>query len=384
MKNIVICFDGTWNSIDAQYPTNVVKTAQMISARTSSNVAQVVFYDQGVGSSRTPFASSINQLLGGAFGAGLLDNIEDAYRFLNLNYAPGDRIYLFGFSRGAFSARSFGGLLRTCGILRKEHIAHAQEALDIYQHRDAKAGADAPNCTAFRAQYAIASSSPGDGQHPLAVQYVGVWDTVGSLGIPAGFVFADTFNQRYQFHDLSLSRIVQHARHAIAIDERRLTFKPTLWDNLDTLNEAASNASRSLDGGQPYLQQWFPGDHATIGGGGDVNGLWQASLVWVVEGAIACGLGVDPQRLEEYRTNIRYGESVRCMKRPVFTLSSISFLGWRRGPDAGHEKDVSDIAQQRIAASPEKLFEKRPYRPRSLKKVLPAILGRSRPPAELS
>ncbi|MFX8840827.1 hypothetical protein ABTM78_20950, partial [Acinetobacter baumannii] len=86
-------------------------------------------------------------------------------------------------------------------------------------------------------------------------------------------------------------------------------------DNLDTLNEAASNASRSLDGGQPYLQQWFPGDHATIGGGGDVNGLWQASLVWVVEGAIACGLGVDPQRLEEYRTNIRYGESVRCMKR---------------------------------------------------------------------
>src|SRR5262249_4327192 len=122
VKNIVVCFDGTWNTADAEYPTNVVKTAQLVVPTDARGVAQVVFYDQGVGSMQVAFGNAINNFLGGAFGVGLMDNIESAYRFLAFNYEPDDRIFIFGFSRGAFSARSFGGLVRTCGILRKEHV----------------------------------------------------------------------------------------------------------------------------------------------------------------------------------------------------------------------------------------------------------------------
>ena len=119
MKNIVLCFDGTWNTADAAYPTNVVKTAQLILPDDSTGADQVVFYDAGVGSMQVAFGSSINNFLGGAFGVGLMENIEDAYRFLTFNYTPGDKIFIFGFSRGAYSARSFGGLIRSQAARRE-------------------------------------------------------------------------------------------------------------------------------------------------------------------------------------------------------------------------------------------------------------------------
>jgi uncharacterized protein (DUF2235 family) len=100
MKNIVVCFDGTWNTADAEFPTNVVKTAQMV-LPSGKDVEQILFYDPGVGSMQVAFGASINNFLGGAFGVGLMENIVDAYRFLTFNYAPGDHIFVFGFSRGA-------------------------------------------------------------------------------------------------------------------------------------------------------------------------------------------------------------------------------------------------------------------------------------------
>ena len=133
MKNVVLCFDGTWNTADAEFPTNVVKTAQMVLPVDASRAEQVVFYDEGVGATRVVVAKSINNFLGGAFGVGLMDNIEQAYRFLAFNYAPGDKIFIFGFSRGAFSARSFCGLIRTCGVLRKENIGKVREAIKLYR-----------------------------------------------------------------------------------------------------------------------------------------------------------------------------------------------------------------------------------------------------------
>src|SRR5262245_28841001 len=146
MKNIVICFDGTWNTADAEFPTNVVKTAKMVLPTDGNGVSQLVFYDEGVGSGQVAFAQTINGLLGGAFGAGLMNNIQNAYRFLAFNYSPGDRIFVFGFSRGAFSARSFGGLLRSCGVLNKEHIRRVGEAVTTYKNRDSELGADSPEC----------------------------------------------------------------------------------------------------------------------------------------------------------------------------------------------------------------------------------------------
>lgn len=374
MKNIVICFDGTWNTADAEFPTNVVKTAQMVLPADAKGIEQVVFYDEGVGSTRAVVAKSINNFLGGAFGVGLMDNIEQAYRFLTLNYTPGDKVFIFGFSRGAFSARSFGGLIRTCGVLHKGQISKIQEAIKLYQNRDRKDGPDTKECIAFRQHNSFAAftgdRARGSGDpHPLTVEYMGLWDTVGALGLPRHFIFAHTFNKKYQFHDVTLSRMVKSARHALSIDEKRSTFAPARWRNLHELNEAAAKQDRN-PAASPYLQIWFPGDHASVGGGGDVNGLWQATLAWVVEGALLRGLAVDQARLDGYRKDIDHKASVYCMKRRTFSVSSISLRRWRKGPDENGLSQVSDVARQRIREPAANLHEKRSYRPKSLRAVL--------------
>lgn len=374
MKNVVLCFDGTWNTADAEFPTNVVKTAQLALPVDAKGDEQVVFYDEGVGSTRVVVAKSINNFLGGAFGVGLMDNIERAYRFLAFNYAPGDRIFIFGFSRGAFSARSFCGLIRTCGVLRKENIGRVQEAIKLYQNRDRKDGPDTKECVAFRKEHSFAAftgerTRGADEPHPLMVEYMGLWDTVGALGLPRHFIFAHYFNQKYQFHDVSLSRMVRSARHALAIDERRSTFAPSRWTNLAELNTAAATRDSNTDT-PPYQQVWFPGDHASVGGGGDVNGLWQASLAWVVEGAELRGLLVDQAKLDGYRKDIDCTASVYCMKRRTFSISSLSLRRWRKGPDEDGLSVVSDVAQQRIREPKDKLYEKRPYRPKTLRAVI--------------
>ena len=218
MKNIVICFDGTWNTADAEYPTNVVKTAKMLLPTDANHANQVVFYDEGVGSGRVAFGQTINGLLGGAFGAGLMNNIQSAYRFLAFNYSPGDKIFLFGYSRGAFSARSFGGLLRTCGVLNKEYINRVGEAVAIYKNRDRKLGADAPECIKFRRDYSVASyrssySAAPDTPHPLTVEYMGVWETVGSLGVPSDFLVREPLQPEVS---ISRSRAVAHGKKRAA------------------------------------------------------------------------------------------------------------------------------------------------------------------------
>jgi len=377
MKNIVICFDGTWNTADSEFPTNVVKTAKLLLPTDANGVNQVVFYDEGVGSGQVAFAQTINGLLGGAFGIGLMNNIQNAYRFLAFNYTPGDKIFVFGFSRGAFSARSFGGLLRTCGVLNKEYVGRVGEAITTYKNRDRGLGADAPECVKFRRDWSVASfrssdNAAPDTPHPLAIEYMGIWDTVGSLGVPSDFLFASLFNKKYQFHDLALSRMVKSARHALAIDEKRRTFVATPWENIDELNKHAGRADVAY-ADQPYLQQWFPGDHATVGGGGDVNGLWEATLVWVVEGAQRCGLAVNQATVDTYRANIKHFVSVHCMKRRTFSWSSLSLRRWREGPRKGRESEVSEVARRRIKEAKDQLHERRLYRPKSLREVLQGI-----------
>lgn len=366
MKNIVLCFDGTWNTADAEFPTNVVKTAQLVLPDDSSGADQVVFYDAGVGSMQVAFGSSINNFLGGAFGVGLMENIEDAYRFLAFNYTPGDKIFIFGFSRGAYSARSFCGLIRTCGVLHKQHIGKVREAALLYKNRDRTAGPDAAPCVKFRNDYSMAAfTGQAADKSPLTVQYMGLWDTVGSLGIPSAIPFASRFNKKYAFHDVTLSRMVSSARHALAIDERRRTFAPSRWTNLNELN--TTRAAQAGAGGPLYQQVWFPGDHASVGGGGDVNGLWQASLVWVVEGAKLHGLAVNETTLAGYRADIDCKASVYCMKRRTFSLSSLSFRRSRHGPRDSALSDVSEVAQQRVKAAAADLLEKRRYRPKTLR-----------------
>ena len=269
---------------------------------------QVTFHLDGVGSGRGTgwLARATDHVLGGLFGEGLMATIEAAYRFLVLAYAPGDEIHLFGFSRGAFTARSLAGLIRNCGILERAHAAAIPEALALYRSRGEGNGPDSEAALAFRARYSghvITSAAdtawrqargalPADAV-PLRLRYLGVWDTVGALGVPGHLWLARLLNRGLGFHDTSLSGAVRSARHAVAIDERRRTFPPTLWDNLAALNAAADGA--------PYRQAWFPGDHGSVGGGGAVTVLSNEALVWVAEGALAAGLALDPAAVAAWR-----------------------------------------------------------------------------------
>jgi uncharacterized protein (DUF2235 family) len=392
MKNIVICFDGTWNTSDAPEPTNVVKTARLLTPKDSKGAAQVVFYDAGVGSERVAFGKSINSLLGGAFGAGLLNNIEHAYRSLIFNYAPGDRIFVFGFSRGAFSARSFGGLLRKCGILRKENVHLVGKAIDKYKRKAVHP--DDEECMAFRHEHSVRAwhsakerewrraklGAAADGEMRLQIEYMGIWDTVGAMGVPAHVAFADFFNKRYRFHDCGLSSMVRNGRHALAIDERRRIFDATLWTNVAELNqlvsaEIAEGGATGLRLEPAYLQHWFPGDHGSVGGGGDEVGLSDAALVWIVEGAVALGLGIDSAELSVHRKNINHLAPLHNLKRPAFDVTSFATRKRRKALWEVQPDDLSECARQRLMELPERLPESRAYRPRPLRAIADALVA---------
>ena len=397
MKNIAICFDGTWNTADAPNPTNVVLTARLLTPEDSKGAAQVVFYDAGVGSQRVAFGKSINSLLGGAFGAGLLNNIEHAYRSLIFNYAPGDKIFVFGFSRGAFSARSFGGLLRKCGILRKENVHLVGKAIDKYKRKALHP--DDEECMAFRHEHSVPAWHSAKehewrrgklgaavyGEMRLQIEYMGLWDTVGAMGVPAHVAFADFFNKRYRFHDCNLSSMVRNGRHAVAIDERRRIFDASLWTNVAELNglvsqEIAEGGAMGLRLEPAYLQHWFPGDHGSVGGGGDVHGLSNAALAWVVEGALALGLGVDEAELAKHRGEIDHRSPLHNIRRPAFDVTSFATRRRRKALKDAKADDLSEIARKRLTEAPEHLPEGRAYRPRPLRAIADTFLAVGKSP----
>jgi uncharacterized protein (DUF2235 family) len=275
-KRIVICCDGTWNTPDEQegdaLSTNVVKMAHATRARDDQGVDQVIFYDRGVGTSR-----GADQFIGGALGVGLSQNIEDAYRFLVDNYVEGDELFLFGFSRGAYTARSLAGLIRNCGLLRKLHSDKFQSAYEIYRSKSPADKPDGTGAVAFIRKF----SRPID-----KIKFIGVWDTVGALGIPGLFNFLG--REHFEFHDVRLSRIVENAFHALALDERRQPFLPTLWEQGEDMP------------GQTLEQVWFAGVHSNIGGGYSECGLSDVAFTWMAKKAQSCGLALDEEYVSQH------------------------------------------------------------------------------------
>ena len=367
MKRIVIACDGTWNRLDAPCPTNVAKLAQAVLPKGPDGVAQVVCHLDGVGTGRGTglVARAADRVLGGLLGEGLMATIEAAYRFLVFAYAPGDEIQFFGFSRGAFTARSLAGLIRNCGILERGHAAAIPAALSLYRARSRETGPDSGAALAFRAAHA-AHVTTGTAEAawraaqglpagtPLALGYLGVWDTVGALGVPGHLALARRLNRGVRFHDTSLSGLVRAARHAVSIDERRRTFPPTLWDNLDAMNGGEEG---------PYAQRWFPGDHGAVGGGGAVTALSDAALLWVAEGAAARGLSLDPAVVAAWREGCDCMGPLTAPKpllRRILTLDSAD----RAGPS--HLGELADAALTRWRRDPG-------YRPRPLRRVGPLI-----------
>lgn len=274
MKRLIVCCDGTWQSEDEGTPSNVWKLYRLIADADHEGTAQWAFYQSGVGTNPSSSALMrwVSRVAGGAFGWGLNANIEEIYAWLIREFEPGDQVWLFGFSRGAYTARSVAGLLRNCGILRSNHIGMIDRAMRLYRARGSTSHPNAPQSTSFRRNYA----------HELpAVEFLGVWDTVGSLGIPTNSqLLKRWFNSRYQFHDVQLSSRVRYAQHALAIDEQRRAFQPTLW----------KSASGELDQRDGVEQVWFAGVHTDIGGGYDDAGLSDIALLWMMDKARDCGL----------------------------------------------------------------------------------------------
>lgn len=265
MKRLVICCDGTWNTADQEWPTNVTRLALAVAPTGHDGREQRLYYRQGVGTTRW------QRVRGGAFGVGLSSNVIDAYRFIVRHYEPGDDLFFFGFSRGAFTARSTAGLVRSAGILRRENVDLVPAAYALYRARNKlPRGIES---TLFRRAYS----------HETRVRFIGVWDTVGALGIPASAnPLVGLLNRRWQFHDTQLSSYVDAAFHALAIDEKRGPFRPAIWYQSDS--PAAAQ--------QVMEQVWFPGVHSDVGGGYAAHGASDTALMWLADKAREWGLGL--------------------------------------------------------------------------------------------
>jgi uncharacterized protein (DUF2235 family) len=269
MKKIVYCADGTWDG--KSNATNVFKffSALLVTSQ------QMPFYDSGVGADGNP----LEKLVGGAFGTGLFQKIKDGYTKIAQVYEDGDEVFLFGFSRGAYTARSLGGMIAACGLPSKNFDDQlVDKAFQAYRDRSKRAAILA----SLSSQYAMSDAQ---------ITMVGVWDTVGALGIPA--IFGGVDPAIYGFLDTSLSPKVLNAFQALAIDERRKEFPPTLW---------TSNAAP----GQTVQQVWFCGVHGDVGGGYDVGSdasttqLSDITLSWMINNALSLGVAFSPAALRQY------------------------------------------------------------------------------------
>ena len=268
MRRLVVCCDGTWKAAEAKAPTNIVYLSRAVLPVGRDDVSQLLFYDPGVGT-----GTLTDRLTGGAFGQGVSDNIKDAYRWLIYNYEPGDEVYVFGFSRGAYTARSLVGLIRKCWLLHKREADRLPEAYELYRRRGDEVDGEAAK--AFRVPHCRA----------IDIHFLGVFDTVGSLGVPVAGLRGLTL-RTYRFHDPRLSSIVKHAFHAVAIDERRKPFRPTLWETRPGIQQVVE-------------QVWFSGVHSDVGGGYPERGLSDVTLRWMLAKATLAGLQFDEQYLSE-------------------------------------------------------------------------------------
>ena len=252
MKNIVICLDGTWNKPDEERheeseETNVRNLWEMLNKKNSKK--QIVYYDEGLGS------HWYDRIRGGISGRGLAKNIREAYFEICNNYEQGDKVFIFGFSRGAYTARSLSGMIYSCGLIGKDNLTDRkiQDAFDVYKKCD----------KSERNQFKFNNT-------PCEIEVLGVWDTVGALGIPISF-FKKATNKFFQFHDTRLNKEVRNAFHALAIDEQRETFRSTLWD------ESKKYAGQNIE------QVWFSGVHSDIGGGYKKRYHSDISFKWMVD-----------------------------------------------------------------------------------------------------
>ncbi|MEA5535367.1 DUF2235 domain-containing protein [Crocosphaera sp. XPORK-15E] len=284
-RRLIVCCDGTWQDLGQSYPTNVVKMAQAIKLLDSNNnhhIHQIIYYDEGLGTKQIESGDSIIDILtklgGGGLGLGIDHKIQDAYRFLCMNYEPEDEIYLFGFSRGAYTVRCLAGLIYNSGLPHREFLRKIPKAYELYREKQNPDNSpDGKNAVDFRSQY---------GQR-VPIKALCCWDTVASLGIPDlihGLKLDEKFNERYRFFDDKVNPTIKKAIHAVAIDEIRKVFDVTHMES-------------SIPG--QVTQVWFPGAHGCVGGGSEQErGLSDGALLWMMEQVEKLGLVLDETHVE--------------------------------------------------------------------------------------
>lgn len=288
MGNLVVCCDGTWNTPEQReegvpVPTNVVRLYNAVAAQDGAGEGQLRYYHPGVGSEGNWW----ERLAGGSAGVGLVRNILSAYRWLGTVYrdgGDGDRLFLYGFSRGAYTVRSLAGMIGLCGLLDLSGLDDGQvwrrveRAFDEGYRKRLPASAWADRGWRFH------GGGPGT---DFSIHFIGVWDTVGALGIPDDLGLLNLLDdpKKYAFHATDLGKGVVHARHALALDEVRASFTPTLWTDVAPERDVQ--------------QVWFPGVHADVGGGYRETDLSDCALQWMVEESEGLGLCFDPKMVEQ-------------------------------------------------------------------------------------
>jgi uncharacterized protein (DUF2235 family) len=293
-KNLIVLCDGTWQDLNQPFPTNVVRLLEAIAPQTLEGNDQIIYYDEGIGTQQVSIEpgpiDKLIKIAGGALGLGIDHRILKCYRFLCLNYRPGDKIYLFGFSRGAYTVRSLAGLIYNCGLLRSEHVRMIPQAYSIYRrpNSDKESAPSGSESVAFRKKYAITDMPDGRPR----IQFMGLWDTVKALGIPDIPLLrqlSKNANEKYEFHDHKLSPIIDAAFHAVSIEEKRSTFSLIPIDHMSTTSCG-------------FLQQaWFPGGHGGVGGGEAAAApLADCALQWMFNklDESNSGLHFDADRIE--------------------------------------------------------------------------------------
>jgi uncharacterized protein (DUF2235 family) len=302
-KNIILSSDGTGNSGGKGHGTNVWRLHTSIDRYGHHDnpdlKPQVAFYDDGVGTERGKFL----KLLGGAFGIGLARNIRELYAFLVNNYEPGDYIYLFGFSRGAYTVRLLAGLITTCGILKRENYA-TDKALEedvkslykSFRRVRLSTGVESwlERIGLIKRPKENSLSTKLQFHSDKRIKFMGVWDTVDAYAIPSDrLAKLIQFFFYISFRDCNnaLSEHVERACHAVAVDDERRTFHPVLWREKD------NGDHKRID------QVWFPGSHSNVGGGYPKQGMSWVSLEWMMEHAKNSGLRFVEEDIEQFREN---------------------------------------------------------------------------------
>jgi len=380
MKRLIYCLDGTANKYDDAYPTNVVIMDKSISEN-DNGIEQIKYYHKGVGT------ETGKKIIGGAGGFGLFENIMDSYKHLCKHYELGDEIYIFGFSRGAYTARSFAGLIGFCGLLSSDNLSELDNVAKYYKDRITQTDDEVEEFNQWRMKNSLFvcaneedynyrkehSDNEEDIPNILKIKYIGVWDTVKTIGL----------FKKYEWHNDKLSPHVEYARHAIALDERREKFNITKWENIDELNKLALKNGRE---DKSYQQLWFPGTHGSVGGGGLHRGLSDEAFQWIREGAKEAGLkfidsgdaeifSLKPNPLDFLYNST--GENITFKEKAIglFFKGLYTVLGKidRDGPKSLDE--LHTTVKIRFLAQEKYLPENKLYRPKSLSKLKQELLS---------